>query len=223
MDYFLHICKLPQVYYSTILVFLPSVPRRPRNAIANLAKSRSVSSLQAQWRIFAFSPANLTNLQGEYYRTELWVYWPYGPASSSSGLVSDTRSGTKSSGQQIVASQRRDCDHWSVTYTAADAADAAGAVCFEPRLYLHTVIAHGISSGFLLYLHLTAHIWDVMLVWRKWNINENCLCATVLCNNNGAQWYEQFLGPSTVSGFDLAWFSSLSPKRFCVFGLHGAI
>jgi len=147
---------------------------------------------------------------------ELWVYWPYGPASSSSGLVSDTRSGTKSSGQQIVASQRRDCDHWSVTYTAADAADAAGAVCFEPRLYLHTVIAHGISSGFLLYLHLTAHIWDVMLVWRKWNINENCLCATVLCNNNGAQWYEQFLGPSTVSGFDLAWFSSLSQALLCL-------
>ena len=25
------------------------------------------------------------------------------------------------------------------------------------------------------------HIWDVMLVWRKGNINENCLGATVLC------------------------------------------
>ena len=25
------------------------------------------------------------------------------------------------------------------------------------------------------------HIWDVMLVWRKGNINENCLCITVLC------------------------------------------
>jgi len=24
-------------------------------------------------------------------------------------------------------------------------------------------------------------IWDVMLVWRKGNINKNCLCATVLC------------------------------------------
>ena len=28
-------------------------------------------------------------------------------------------------------------------------------------------------------------------------------------------------GRSTVSGFDLAWFSSLSSKRLCVFGLHG--
>ena len=27
----------------------------------------------------------------------------------------------------------------------------------------------------------------------------------------------------TVSGFDLAWFSSLSSKRLCVFSLHGAI
>ena len=25
------------------------------------------------------------------------------------------------------------------------------------------------------------HIWDVMLVWRKGNINENCFCVTVLC------------------------------------------
>ena len=28
---------------------------------------------------------------------------------------------------------------------------------------------------------------------------------------------------STVSGFDLAWFSSLSSKRLTAFGLHGAI
>ena len=27
----------------------------------------------------------------------------------------------------------------------------------------------------------------------------------------------------TVSGFDLAWFSSLSSKRLCVFGLNGGI
>ena len=27
----------------------------------------------------------------------------------------------------------------------------------------------------------------------------------------------------TVSGFDLAWFSSLSFKRLCVFGVNGAI
>jgi len=30
-------------------------------------------------------------------------------------------------------------------------------------------------------------------------------------------------GRSTVSGFDLVWFSYLSSKRLCVFGLHGAI
>jgi len=30
-------------------------------------------------------------------------------------------------------------------------------------------------------------------------------------------------GRSTVSGFDLTWFSSLSSKRLCVFGLHGAL
>jgi len=28
-------------------------------------------------------------------------------------------------------------------------------------------------------------------------------------------------GRLTVSGFDLAWFSSLSSKRLCVFGLNG--
>ena len=26
------------------------------------------------------------------------------------------------------------------------------------------------------------HIWDVMLFWRKGNINENCLCLTVVCS-----------------------------------------
>jgi len=25
------------------------------------------------------------------------------------------------------------------------------------------------------------HIWDVLLVWRKGNMNKNCLCTTVLC------------------------------------------
>ena len=30
-------------------------------------------------------------------------------------------------------------------------------------------------------------------------------------------------GRSTVSGFNLAWFSFLSSKRRCVFGFHGAI
>ena len=83
---FLHICKLPHECYSTILVFSPWVPRRPRNTIANLAKS-PVSALQAQWRIFACSPANLTNLQGEYYYTELSVCWRYGPASGGKAIL----------------------------------------------------------------------------------------------------------------------------------------
>ena len=30
-------------------------------------------------------------------------------------------------------------------------------------------------------------------------------------------------GPSTESGFDLAWFSCLPSERLCIFGLHGAI
>jgi len=34
---------------------------------------------------------------------------------------------------------------------------------------------------------------------------------------------EVLTGRSTVSGFDLAWFSSLSSKHLCVFGLNGAI
>jgi len=32
-----------------------------------------------------------------------------------------------------------------------------------------------------------------------------------------------FTGQLTVSGFDLAWFSSLSSKRLYVFGLNGAM
>ena len=68
--------------YSTILVFSPWVPRRPRNTIANLAKSPV-----SVWRIFAFSPANLTNLQGEYYYTELSVCWRYGPASGGQTIL----------------------------------------------------------------------------------------------------------------------------------------
>jgi len=63
-----------------------------------------------------------------------------------------------------------------------------------------------------------------MLVWRKGNINENCLCVTVLCtitmvHKDTSSSYRSL----TVSGFDLAWFSSLSSKRLCVFGLNGAI
>jgi len=63
-----------------------------------------------------------------------------------------------------------------------------------------------------------------MLVWRKGNINKNCLCVTVVCtiimvHKDTSSSYSRL----TVSGFDLAWFSSLSSKRLCVFGLNGAI
>ena len=63
-----------------------------------------------------------------------------------------------------------------------------------------------------------------MLVWRKGNINKNCLCVTVLCtitmvHKDMSSSYRSV----SVSDFDLAWFSSLSSKRLCVFGLNGAI
>jgi len=65
-----------------------------------------------------------------------------------------------------------------------------------------------------------------MLVWRKGNINKNCLYVTVLCtiimvHKDMSSSYR--LVDCIGSGFDLAWFSSLSFKRLCVFGLHGAI
>jgi len=64
------------------------------------------------------------------------------------------------------------------------------------------------------------HIWDVILLWRKRNIEKKLsLCYSIVYHYNGAQWYEQFL----QVGFDLAWFSSLSSERFCIFDLHGAI
>jgi len=38
------------------------------------------------------------------------------------------------------------------------------------------------------------HIWDVMLVWRKGNIEKNCLHVnSIVYCYNGAQRYEQFL------------------------------
>ena len=68
------------------------------------------------------------------------------------------------------------------------------------------------------------HIWDVMLVWRKGNIEKT---VSVLQYCVLLQWCTRIRavlgGRSTVSGFDLAWFSSLSSKRLCVFGLHGAV
>jgi len=64
------------------------------------------------------------------------------------------------------------------------------------------------------------HIWDVMLVGRKRNIEKNCLCVTVLCT---IIMVHKGTSGQPVSGFDLAWFSSLSSKHHGIFGLHGAI
>ena len=46
--------------------------------------------------------------------------------------------------------------------------------------------------------------------------------ASLLCGQANSASYP-LTGRSTVLGFDLAWFSSLSSKRLCVFSLHGAI
>jgi len=79
---------------------------------------------------------------------------------------------------------------------------------------------------FLCLLSLTKTLsgsWWI-LVWRKGNINENCLCVTVLCTIIMVHKdTSSFTGQLTVSGFDLAWFSSLSSKRLYVFGLNGAM
>jgi len=54
-----------------------------------------------------------------------------------------------------------------------------------------------------------------------WNINRT-VCVTVVCtimmmhNGTSCSWL-------TVSGFDLAWFSSVSSVCLCVFGIHGAV
>jgi len=64
------------------------------------------------------------------------------------------------------------------------------------------------------------HIWDVMLVWRKGNINKNCLCYSIVYYYNGAQRYKQLL---KVGRLYRAWYSSLSSKHLCVFGLNLSI
>jgi len=58
---------------------------------------------------------------------------------------------------------------------------------------------------------------DVMLVWRK-QILIKTVCATVLCTiimvHKGTR--AVLTGRSTVSGFDLAWLSSLSSQCLCL-------
>ena len=58
-------------------------------------------------------------------------------------------------------------------------------------------------------------------VWRKGNINKNCLCVTVLCtiimvHKDTSSSYR------SVDCIGL-WFCFLFSKRLCVFGLNGAI
>ena len=64
----------------------------------------------------------------------------------------------------------------------------------------------------------------LQLVWRKGNIEKT---FSVLQYCVLLQWCTKvravLTGWSTVSGFDLAWFSSVSYKHFCVFGVHGGI
>ena len=61
------------------------------------------------------------------------------------------------------------------------------------------------------------HIWDVMLVWRKGNINKNCLCVKVLCTII-------MVHKDTSSSYRSVDYIELwSSKRLCVFSLNGAI
>jgi len=62
------------------------------------------------------------------------------------------------------------------------------------------------------YLH-----WDMMLVWRKGTIKKTASVYSIVnyCNDAPAV----VIGRSTISGFDLAWFSFLSYKRVCIFDL----
>ena len=60
-----------------------------------------------------------------------------------------------------------------------------------------------------------------MLVWRKGDIKKT-LCVTALYTIIMVH-KVVLTGRLTVSSFDLAWFSSLSSERLCVFGLHGAV
>ena len=53
---------------------------------------------------------------------------------------------------------------------------------------------------------------------KKYCIYVTVLCTIIMVHKGMAV----LTGRSTVSGFDLAWFSSLSFKRLYVFGLHGA-
>ena len=75
--------------------------------------------------------------------------------------------------------------------------------------YLGHSITH-IKSLDMSRLPPLGHIWDVMLVWRKGNINR----AVSVLQYCVPLWWCTIVRAvrSTGSGFDLAWFSSLSAK-----------
>jgi len=62
-----------------------------------------------------------------------------------------------------------------------------------------------------------------LLVWRKGNINKNCLCFSNLYCYNGVQRYEQFLQVGRLYRALILLGLALSSKHLCVFGLYGAI
>ena len=56
-----------------------------------------------------------------------------------------------------------------------------------------------------------------MLVWMKRHITQLFLCDSIVHN---LWWCRMVWGLSTGPGFDIAWFSSLSSERLCIFGIH---
>ena len=67
------------------------------------------------------------------------------------------------------------------------------------------------------------HIWDVILLWRKRNIEKKLsLCYGIVYHYNGAQRYEQFLQVGWLYQALILFGLALSSKCLCVLDLHGA-
>jgi len=67
------------------------------------------------------------------------------------------------------------------------------------------------------------HIWDVILLWRKRNIEKKLsLCYGIVYYYNGAQRYEQFLQVGWLYQALILFGLALSSKCLCVLDLHGA-
>ena len=68
------------------------------------------------------------------------------------------------------------------------------------------------------------HIWDVMLVWRKGNIEKILsLCYSIVYCHNDAQRYQQFLQVGRLYQALILLGLALSFWCLCVFGLYSAI